>query len=135
MCEVCHMSRCPAGCPNAPDPPAVTTCHRCGDSITPGSEYARIDGLDYCEGCMDDMPYCENVPLLGGEWNIVGEGKKVKCDACEEELEEGEEYGVIDGKVYCEECIWQLSYSELVTKAGHDWRTASEEDIYDGYDG
>lgn len=82
MCDVCHMNRCPSGCPNAPDPPAVAVCKRCGDDIVPGDEYAVIDGVPYCEGCIDDMPYCELIPLLGG-----------------------------------------------------DWKTASEEDVYDGYDG
>ena len=82
MCQECHMSPCHPRCPNAPAPPSVTPCHRCKEPIYPGDEYARIDGVDYCETCIDDMPYCELIPLLGG-----------------------------------------------------DWKTASEEDIYDGYDG
>lgn len=82
MCQECHMTPCHPRCPNAPDPPSVTTCHRCKEPIYPGEEYAHIDGVDYCESCIDDMPYCELIPLLGG-----------------------------------------------------DWKTASEEDIYDGYDG
>lgn len=68
MCQVCRHTHCLSVCPNAPDPPAVTTCARCGESVTPGYEYARIDGLDYCAECIEDMPYCELVPLLGGEW-------------------------------------------------------------------
>ena len=66
MCQVCRHTHCLSVCPNAPDPPAVTTCARCGESVTPGYEYARIDGLDYCAECIEDMPYCELVPLLGG---------------------------------------------------------------------
>ena len=50
-------------------PAAVTTCRKCGEPITPGYEFARIDGLDYCDECIDDMPYCELVPLLGGNGN------------------------------------------------------------------
>ena len=59
MCQVCRHTHCLSVCPNAPDPPAVTTCARCGESVTPGYEYARIDGLDYCAECIEDMPYCE----------------------------------------------------------------------------
>ena len=76
------MTPCHPRCPNAPDPTPVTYCHRCKEPILPGDEYAVIEGVDFCEGCIDDMPYCELIPLLGG-----------------------------------------------------DWKTASEEDIYDGYDG
>ncbi|WP_278941171.1 hypothetical protein [Anaerotruncus colihominis] len=73
MCLICHMIRCPSGCPNASDPPTVTTCQRCKEPIVPGDEYANIDGVDYCEACIDDMPYCELIPLLGGEWKTASE--------------------------------------------------------------
>ena len=73
MCHTCYMSKCPSGCPNAPAPPRVTTCAKCGCSITPGDEYARIDGLDYCEGCIDEMTYSEVIELLGGEWKTASE--------------------------------------------------------------
>lgn len=82
MCQECHMTPCHPRCPMAEDPTPVTHCCRCGEPIIPGDEYAVIDGQSYCEECIDDMPYCELIPLLGG-----------------------------------------------------DWKTASEEDIYDGYDG
>lgn len=73
MCQICSMSRCSSGCPNAPEPQRVTTCHLCREPIVPGDEYARINGLDYCENCIDDMPYCELVQLFGGEWNTARE--------------------------------------------------------------
>ena len=73
MCSICHMSRGPSGCPKAPDPPTVATCHRCGEAIVPGDEYAHIDGVDYCEPCIEDMPYCELISLLGGEWRTASE--------------------------------------------------------------
>lgn len=82
MCEECHCSPCLSGCPNASDPPTVARCHRCGEAIIPGDEYAVINGMPFCECCIDDMSYCE-----------------------------------------------------LITLCGHDWRTASKEDIYDGYNG
>lgn len=135
MCQICRHSPCLNGCPNAPDPPAVTTCRKCGEPITPGYEFARIDGLDYCDKCIDDMPYCELVPLLGGKWEPVPFGRIVKCGVCGRVIEPDEEYGTLDGRIYCEDCIDEIPYCELVTMVGHDWRTASEEDIYDGYDG
>lgn len=73
MCQICHMSKCPSGCPNAPDPPSVTTCAICGGPIVPGDEYARIDGLDYCEYCIDDMSNSELVELMHGEWRTAKE--------------------------------------------------------------
>ena len=36
--------------------------------------------------------------------------------------------------ILCEDCIDEIPYCDLVTRMGHDWNTASEEDIYDGYD-
>ena len=80
MCQICRHSPCLNGCPNAPDPPAVTTCRKCGEPITPGYEFARIDGLDYCDECIDDMPYCELVPLLGGKWEHVPAGRIVSAE-------------------------------------------------------
>ena len=135
MCQVCRHTHCLSVCPNAPDPPAVTTCARCGESVTPGYEYARIDGLDYCAECIEDMPYCELVPLLGGEWDTVLPDHIMKCGACGRVIEPGEEFGTLDGSIYCEECIDEFPYCELVTMAGHDWKMAIKEDIYDGYDG
>ncbi len=73
MCAECRMTPCHPRCPNAPNPPAVTTCHRCGEDIVPGYEYARIDGLDYCEACIEDMPHKELVELMGGEWKTASE--------------------------------------------------------------
>lgn len=73
MCQICMHSPCLSGCPNAPDPTPVTHCNCCGEPIIPGDEYAVIDGIPYCEGCIDDMPYCELIPLLGGEWKTASE--------------------------------------------------------------
>lgn len=135
MCEICHYTPCLSGCPNAPDPPAAFRCLDCGEDIYPGDEYARIGGEEYCEGCIDSCPYCILVPRLGGEWKIVQNGKSIKCAECGEELPPGTEYGVIDGVILCEDCIDEIPYCDLVTRMGHDWNTATEEDIYDGYDG
>lgn len=135
MCEICHYTPCLSGCPNAPDPPAAFECHSCGEGICPGDEYARIGGAEYCERCIDDMPYCVLIPLLGGEWKTVQEGEIIKCSGCEEILPAGTEYGIIDGEILCDDCIDEIPYCDLVTRTGHDWNTAEREDIYDGYDG
>lgn len=73
MCAICMRTPCDPRCPNAPDPPTVATCHRCGEPIVPGDEYARIDGLAYCESCIEDMPYSELISLMGGEWRTASE--------------------------------------------------------------
>ena len=64
----------------------------------------------------------------------VQDGEVIKCSDCEDVLSAGTEYGVIDGEILCEECIDEIPYCDIVTRMGHDWNTASEEDIYDGYD-
>ena len=81
------------------------------------------------------MPYCELVLLLGGEWDTGSQGSIVKCGACGRVIEPREEFGTLNGSIYCKECIDEIPYCELVTMAGHDWKMASKEDIYDGYDG
>lgn len=73
MCSECWQSPCHPRCPNAPEPKGVTDCARCHDPIYPGEEYATINGVDYCESCIDEMPYCELIPLLGGEWKKASE--------------------------------------------------------------
>lgn len=54
MCEYCHQSICPPGCPNADEPKVVYHCPHCGESITVGERYAEIDGDYYHEECLDD---------------------------------------------------------------------------------
>ena len=73
MCSECLQTPRHPRCPNAPEPQAVENCHNCGGGILPGDEYAKIDGVCYCESCIDDMPYCELIPLLGGEWKKASE--------------------------------------------------------------
>lgn len=54
MCEYCHQSICPPGCPNADEPKAVYRCSYCGESITVDEWYAEIDGDYYHEECLDN---------------------------------------------------------------------------------
>lgn len=53
MCEICHMDKCPSGCPNADEPIPVKTCGWCENGIYEGDEYYRLDGEDVCTDCMD----------------------------------------------------------------------------------
>lgn len=54
MCSECHMTICPAGCPNAEDPPVVYYCDGCGGEIYEGDTYCEIADGKYCENCVDD---------------------------------------------------------------------------------
>ena len=51
------------------------------------------------------------------------------CHGC------GEDIVPVDGDNYCEYCIEDMTCEELIHLLGFDWKEASEEDIYDGYDG
>ena len=57
------------------------------------------------------------------------------CKSCTNDILPGDEYAVINGDCYCEDCLDNMPTSALVTLLGGEWKTASEEDIYDGYDG
>lgn len=46
------MSRCPSGCPNAPEPPHIH-CDLCGQEIYQEDYYYYIDGFDICEDCLE----------------------------------------------------------------------------------
>lgn len=135
MCSVCRCTPCLSGCPNAPDPPAAFGCHDCGEDICPGDEYARIGSEEYCKYCLDDYPHCVLIPLLGGEWKTVQDGEVIKCNGCDAILPVGEEYGIVDGSTLCDDCIEVAPFCDLVPRMGHEWNTATEEDVYDGYDG
>lgn len=82
MCKECLQYPCHPRCPNAPEPKPVENCYRCGGGIYPEDEYAKIDGVCYCESCIDEMPYSELIPLIGGEW----------LKANEEDYEDGSEW-------------------------------------------
>lgn len=56
MCEECHCSICPSGCPNAPEykPGRVYTCEHCEKPIYDGEDcYMLYNGTVYCEECCD----------------------------------------------------------------------------------
>ena len=53
-CEECGQNPHAAGCPNAPDPPAVFVCSGCGEDIHDGELYWDILGEQFCEYCIDN---------------------------------------------------------------------------------
>lgn len=54
MCDICMVSPCAAGCPNAPDPDTVFTCKHCGEPIVVGDDYYEMDGDHWHEDCFRD---------------------------------------------------------------------------------
>lgn len=54
MCEICHMSICPGGCPNAKEPKMVFICSGCGEPILEGDDYWNIMGEQWCKKCIDN---------------------------------------------------------------------------------
>ena len=54
MCEICHKSICPGGCPNAPEPPVIHYCYLCDEPIYEGDGCYNICGERYCEKCIEE---------------------------------------------------------------------------------
>lgn len=54
MCEICHMAKCPAECPNA-EPEQMFTCDLCEEPIYKGDTYYKISyDVCICEECMEN---------------------------------------------------------------------------------
>lgn len=51
MCDVCRKTPCASGCPNAPEPPVVFSCEKCGSDIRVDDDYAVIGSATYCMDC------------------------------------------------------------------------------------
>lgn len=78
---------------------------------------------------------CMRSPCLSGCPNAPDPMPVAHCCSCGEPIIRGDEYGIIDGETWCEDCLEDLPLCVLIPKLGGEWRTASEEDIPDGYDG
>lgn len=63
MCDICLSSPCLPRCPNAPEPPAVCTCDKCGESIREGDEYIDDNG-NVCRDCIENMSAVELLDVL-----------------------------------------------------------------------
>ena len=73
MCSICGYSTCPAGCPNADDPPAVYNCEICGESIVVGDEYVDLDGEKFHRECFEDLDTGELMEYIGGSIRTANE--------------------------------------------------------------
>ena len=78
---------------------------------------------------------CMHSPCLSGCPNAPDSTPVTHCCSCGEPIIPGDEYGIIDSEAWCEDCLEDLPLCVLIPKLGGEWRTASEEDIPDGYDG
>lgn len=121
MCSVCLQTPCDPRCPNAADPKGVDDCILCESPIVPGDEYGKINGLSYCESCLEDMPLSNLITLGGGEWHTSDD-------------EDEEDYAVIDGKRYDESVLEDMPFCVLIPMLDGEWNTATEEDYEDGSD-
>ena len=72
--------------------PYLAKCEDCDEKIYGGDAYYPIDGLYYCENCMDT-----NYRTSSDE--------NVLCDDCGEEVEFDDSAYFIHGKWYCERCM------------------------------
>lgn len=74
MCEICRSSPCLALCPNAPEPPRVHTCDRCGEGIYAGDKFLKEpDGDIICECCLDNMTTDDLLKELGLSLEVAEE--------------------------------------------------------------
>lgn len=62
MCQECRHNPCLSNCPNAPEPEPVYICDCCEDGIYAGEVVYEINGLHYCENCIDNMRYVAEEP-------------------------------------------------------------------------
>lgn len=73
MCEICHQSPCHPRCPYADEPANIGSCEKCGEPIFVEDYFAEIDGVYYCDNCLDNMSYGEIIELCGGEYRVATE--------------------------------------------------------------
>lgn len=53
-------------------------CASCGGDIGLNEDYYFVDGLSYCEGCMDGMKITGYIP---DEWDWSGEDERFEDEA------------------------------------------------------
>ena len=54
MCAECGMMVCPGTCPNAQEETPLYECV-CGEPIYEGDSYWLIDGVYYCQSCIENL--------------------------------------------------------------------------------
>ncbi len=65
ICEICLVSPCHPGCPNAAEETAIKICCRCRGGILEGEEYLDSDEGPICEDCLSDMTLKEYLDFIG----------------------------------------------------------------------
>lgn len=59
----------------------------------------------------------------------AGPRSAVMCAYCGEEIEEGEIFLSINGDEYCEACADDMTFNELVRRAGGSWKKLGEDGV------
>lgn len=65
ICLDCHIGFCDPRCPDAPQPPVIARCARCGDEIRKGDRYFGFQNDSYCGPCADEMTLQDLAGLYG----------------------------------------------------------------------
>lgn len=55
ICLNCHIGHCDPRCPDAPQPPVIARCAKCGEEIRRGDRYFGFRSDTYCEPCAEEM--------------------------------------------------------------------------------
>lgn len=69
---------------------------------------------------------CFRTPCSGRCPNAPEPEGVATCSRCENPIFVGEEYAIFDEKCYCEQCLIDMPYSEIVTLFGGQWKIAQE---------
>lgn len=78
---------------------------------------------------------CHSSPCLNLCPNALAPKAAFICGYCEEPIYPGDEYAKIDCERYHIDCLDGMAASDLLNLFGVDTFTATDDDIYDGFDG
>lgn len=81
MCNVCFMTPCHSGCPNAPESTPIFRCCRCKEEIFEGEQYLCLPNGELCEACLEDMTVNEFLEFTGEKLSRAEEAKKAELEA------------------------------------------------------
>ena len=68
MCDLCGSYPCVHNCPNSHGPIDVFRCCMCGEYVTSGEWYVKLNGKRYHEECIEQLGTTDLVELVGGEF-------------------------------------------------------------------
>lgn len=66
MCDFCNKRVCSSGCPKHTEP-ASARCRSCGSLLLEGDGYYSMNGLLYCEECVEAATLEELVQICDSE--------------------------------------------------------------------